>query len=240
MRASSGGVLLSYDATVLVDVPLTYYKLAEVSGTTITDSSGFTNGATLSGGGTVNQAGIFTGNPKSYLFANSGLITSSHGIWATNYLGPLSVECFFNLSSLSVISGLLGDNDSGNWGIEASVATTGALSFRVVMQLPGIAAISALTSTGVVSAGVAYHFVGVWDPAVGITIYLNGSQVAFTASTTNTKMRNPNNQLWAATAVAAADATLHAMSGNLSNVAWYATALSASRAAAHYAARNAP
>lgn len=225
----------TYDAAVLADSPLIYWKLNETSGSSYADSS--PNGNTGTGTGTItqNQAAIF-GSSASALFttANSADVTDASDPYGTSYNGSLTFECFFKLTNLSQQNAIAGKGMSGaDFSMYIRVDTDGTLRSGIVTTSGGDSQHDFASASGLVSSGVAYHIVVRWTSGVGLGVALNGSSAGSPLSFAHTGLRN-----------SAVGPTVGRMitpiycSGNIQNVAWYASALSDARIAAHYAART--
>lgn len=102
---------ISYEAAVLGDNPLAYWKLDELTGSTAIDSVGGFNG-TISGDTSVGSSGAFSGSSSYSFDGNGDYVEISTGTWGGG--SSLTVEAWYNLNSAgstfqSVVSALTAD-----------------------------------------------------------------------------------------------------------------------------------
>ena len=224
----------TWNAAVAADSPIAWYKLDEANfSSPLADSSG--NGYTVNNlggtGPTFGQTPVFAGSVSSVLFTVAGAQVMVSA--APVQTGSFSLECNFNLTNLTQVNALCGwDTDAPGCGARLRVTTTGAIQFDVVYTSPSIAIDTCISTTGVVSAGTAYHCVAKRASGSAMEIWLNGSMVA-TLATTNTGTRNGN-----AFTIGSSGSDGYFCAGKIDELLLYSAALSSTRIGVHYGARN--
>ena len=226
---------MAYDAEVLADSPVHYWKLDETSGTTATDSGSTPSTGTYNGDLVLGEPGLVGERtcPKfdgvdDYVGLNSG----------TNLLGSsqqITIELWFKTADVNVaVPTIL---------FEVGGAGRGAAIYVYNGQLyAGITSSSTYQYvTAAVQSNTTYHVVLLVDgPASTIKLYLNAS-LAGTGSATapsdwggnGSGIGGPNYQIRTHIGTAiGTDATY--FNGWIDEVALYTTLLSESRIAAHY------
>jgi hypothetical protein len=226
--APASRVGTSYDATVLADSPLSFWKCNESSGTTLADSGTGGNPLTLSGTYTLGQTGIGDGEASVNFAGGSASVTP-----AQTLSGSYSIEFWATTTSLAQSGSPAPYTSRGPSGnsldIQFGNSTTtihadigdGSNWLSTAANMSGL---SLATSTW-------YHVVYV-ATSTGFTAYLNGAQKV-TGS-------------WAAATPLAWGTNWHptiggdsqAFSGNVAKVAGYGYALTAAQVLNHYNAQN--
>lgn len=218
----------SYDAQVLVDNPVAYWKLQEVSGTSAADSG--PNGLTGTYMGTpgtnytLGEPPIAAGLGTSVLFNQTvyGYVNIPHNSLFDLSSGSYSMELWINIVVTSGNGEPLAKYGSGDAYRFVFLGTS------LYMFINGSAA---LISSSVFSPGTVYHLVYVSDTAGGNSyLYVNG--VLDTTVSGNTSPSANGSDL----TIGVAGGPVAAANDYISNVALYNTALSSARVAAHYAA----
>lgn len=225
----------AYDAAVLSDTPLAYWKLAETTGTTAADSSGNSYNASYVASPTLASALI-----ASHLNTSCGLngtsqygtiippsplqlgATGSFECWVYPTATPNGGRVFSaGYNGSTSIPWCLGFSTSGTLG-----AATGAYPFfgSYASGWGGVTTTTALVSS------TPYHMVGTVAAGV-MTLYINGTSVG---QVTGISAPSTNAIGLAFGAVLTNTTPSNFFQGNISNCAIYGTALSAARVLAHY------
>lgn len=225
-----GGGASSYDATVMADSPVGYWKLNEVSGTSAADSSGNGYNGTYSGGFTLGQT-IANVSGGVFLNGTSGIITLPAGTnmnvgttwtaegWTvlSSTTGPAAVlveKYTGGTNPVSVALGIAIDNTSGTYyagGFYTGSAWVSAVGGQVV------------------ATGVVCYWAITYDNS-NLRLYINGVLQAVTATSGHLS----SNDGWFIGVNNTGTAGF--LKGCVGNVALYNTTLSAARIRAHYLA----
>jgi hypothetical protein len=156
----------SYSKTVLLDVPMAYYRLDESSGSTAQDISGNALNGTYIGGVTLGTGGALYGDPDTAATFNGS--TGEVSLPTLNFVGlPYSIEAWIKTSSLAATQVF-----AYVQGIFCIIDTTGR--FRL-----GVTGGGAIASTnGTIAVNTWYHLVATYNATTGIsTIYINGVNI---------------------------------------------------------------
>jgi len=220
------GGATGYQATIMADAPLAYYRLGELGGATASDMSGNAYHGTLAGGVTLGAASFMSG---SYAMIFNGTTGKIDGSAATLPSGSAawSLEGWAKFSSISG-SHINTIVSIGSWNANEESAF-------ICVDTSGFAQIGTFganySSTTLIATGGWHHFAGTYDGS-NMRLYVDGVLVlgpqAQTMSLTGTNVcigsRPPpasvGNQL----------------AGSASEIAIYNYVLSPSQIAAHYAA----
>lgn len=215
----------TYDAEVMADSPIAYWRLGDTAGTTA-DETG-THPGTVSGA-TRGQPGALTDGDTSFSFdgVNDRVVVTDH---ADFDLSQLTLEAWVRdrTAGFIVMQGH-GGGSSYSWGLYKE---SGSNFFALYLRTGP----STVKTTGIADPGDGawHHIVGTYDGQI-LRFYLDGSQAAVNDLGTPTALvQNAGN--------VGLSAWVHSSSysyagGDLDEVAVYGSALSASRIAAHYAA----
>ena len=240
------GSVNTYPNIVIADKPLAYYRLnADVNDSSgngyNADNHGVTfsaSGGPLSGG---SGYGIFNGSSNYFNITSSGTPVPKPRNQA-NYLGGVSMECFFKVSSSSQPDGLFNSGVVGN-GADLNSQLPGALSVNSSTQFPA----------PVVRWG-QYHPAAAFTPILNqwtylvivfrgsryIDVYLNGFLAATTADRGGVQ---PDNYLWGPFVVGKGynvTTSTKWFSGDLSEFAIYPYAMDPGQVLTHYNASQNP
>jgi len=214
-----------YGRAVLADNPVAYWPLDEASGaTTSKDISGNAWTMTTAGGPTFGEAGIEnrTGvkldGIDDELKASPAIITND---------SALSVEAWLKVDSPSDLAAVNRGRDinGGYWGATLRLFSN-RVYFGVVTTSSGWQNINANYETPI-ELHKWYHVVGTWQPGVGVTLWLNGTMVGTTPTTTTT-MRD---DVYGWHAGASLVSTMS--SGSVDDVSVYNTVLSQAQIISH-------
>ena len=214
-----------YNAEVVADSPVSYWRLGETSGATAADERGvnpgaYTNGPTLGqasllAADTANKAVGFDGSNDNVKIASSASLAIG---------APLSLEAWIKPTSIPT---------NGNFASVLTKAESYSIQFNgpklefTIMQNGTRRRLQA--PSGAIVAGQTYHVVGTYD---GTTqrLYINGAQVASAAlsgaATTNS---NP-------LVIGSWNGSEEFFKGTIDEVAVYGSTLSTARVNAHYEA----
>jgi hypothetical protein len=214
----------TYDAWILNDSPVAYWKLDETSGTTATDSSGNSNTGTYQGGYTQSSSGVA-------LNGSSGYISTT-----TSYASPntFTIEAWFKTASTSggLIMGLgtTQTGSSGSYDRHIYMTTAGKLTFGVDAG----AGQTTIASTLAFNDNVWHHTVASLSGA-GMALYVDGALVAQNTSKTTGqaltgywRIGYNNIGSWPNSP------TSYFLNGSFRRVAVYTAALTAKQVYAHY------
>ena len=212
-----------YNAAVVADSPVSYWRLGEASGTAAADERGANPGAyanspalgqaSLLATDATNTAVNFDGTNDNVRIANSATLGLS---------SPLSLEAWIKPASLPT---------SGSFASILTKAESYSLQFNgprlefTIIQNGTRRRLQA--PSGAIVAGQAYHVVGTYDGATQ-RLYVNGTQVASAALTGPASAGG--NPLY----VGSWDGSHEFFKGTIDEVAVYGSTLSAARVGAHY------
>lgn len=218
---------VNYDAVVLADAPVAYWKLNETSGTAMVDSSGNSRDGTYSGGVTFNQRiGNLSGAVR--LDGVSGHATVPYGSWM-DFTTGWTVECWIQPAGFGV-------------GLITRAWTTGQpIQYAIMLRSGSGSTLSGFgggkytssawdlvstTANGAIFS--VFHVVATFDGTT-IILYVNGFKIGAIARTGFATAPQP--------LYIGADWSLTSnsfLNGLISSCALYSTALSESRVIAHY------
>lgn len=236
-RTASDGVnqwsaaVATCSSEVLADSPLYYYKLAETSGTTVTDSSGGNRNGVYQGGGFTYNVTATPCTGKGVTFNGSTAYIST----PTQLSSPntFTLETWFRTvtSTGGILIGFATNQTgtSGQYDRQIWMRNDGKLSFGVYNGGTQV-----LTSPFALNDGAWHHVVATMSGA-GMRLYVDKSSVG---SNTNTA-GEPHTGYWRVgwtnmDSGWPGNSTSAYFAGTLTQTAIYQTALSATRIAAHY------
>ncbi|HUT37560.1 MAG TPA: LamG-like jellyroll fold domain-containing protein [Planctomycetota bacterium] len=234
---ASGGL---YDAAVLADNPIRYYRLGEASGTTALDSSSYAANGTYNNlaAGDYGKPGAILGNPDTSVWLNgSNATVTAPDAAALDLIGDITIEFWYRKTAEAndwqriVGKGATAAGPSRrNYGVWEENGAAGHILFQEYDSSGG----SVLNFVSNTSIGL-----DVWTHVVATvsgnaaTIYINGNPDA-TATRTGTPGAN-SDLLY----IGYGEQHDH-FPGYVDEVAIYNYALSETRVQAHYAARLEP
>lgn len=222
-----GGGGSAYDAAVLADAPLGYWKFDETSGTSALDSSGNSRTLTITGNVTLGAAAVMPSGSASYDFRGAG--TNDSYLIRAN-------ESWMNVASFAVTAWIRPDAVTSYRGIWSKDGGTRGPSFYVKdgkLDLNNGAA--DFTGTSTLSTATAYFAAMTYDSSSStLKLYINGS---LDKTTTSVSANNTTTNAFVVGASKAGGASLALpFDGRMSHLAYFGSALSDSQIAAHFAA----
>lgn len=219
-EASATPAGATYDATVLSDSPVLFWKLNETSGTSAVDhgSGGYTG--TYQGGYTLGETGIGDGETSVLFDGSSGNVTVASGSGPQPATGSIEIWGYWNGSAEGT---LMGDT-TGRAPYLSLSSSTGTPDFGGYSNTNGAADCQ---GPAPISADAWHHFVGTYDGTT-LRLYLDGALDATLA------WAGPFS--YATNAIMAAAGSFGYFGGKLAKMAVYDTVLSAARVLAHYEA----
>ena len=225
---------MAYSTTILAESSLvSYWQLAETSGTSAADSKG-TNTGTYTGGYTLGQMPPATSMSGAVLFnGTSGYVLVKSGLIIGN-LANASIEAWIKSTSSAGQAIYCERPASGNdiWKLVLSSSSDpGGIAGRAeFVHRDDAGTLNWFAASTTINNG-AWHHVVLTKAGTALVLYVDGVQVnSGTMSGTDT-MTNAGIQ--SRIGADQADATVY-FSGTISNVAVYNAALSASAVLAHY------
>lgn len=228
-----------YQAEVLKDLPLSYYRMAALTGSSEADLGSLAATATINNTPTLGVPGATgDGNTAMTFVAASTQYVSAPDVdgYSIGTTGNLTVECFASWAAspgaTQCIVSKAGAGSQFEWGWQLN--SSGKLIF-VVWTLAGAVAV-AQTLPGSPAAGVLHHLAASiknnGDGTTQVRCLLDGVAVS-TASFTTASIGNGTALLTVATRWA----NDQYFDGTVDEVAIYGTPLSDTRIATHYASR---
>lgn len=218
-----------YRQTVLQDGPIAYWRLGELSGTSIVDQQALASG-TIGGSYTLGRAGaIAASNSASINFFGGGGSVSLPNVAALNLnASDCSFEAWIQttLASLAHIVGGYTTPSNFGYGFAVGALGTGHVSYWSGGNNGG----NWYESASAVNDGTWKHVV-VTVTASTTTIFINGAQ-----DTSKSDDLRPTNYAGTRTLASRSDGLSYVWAGSLQDVAIYNFALSAARVKAHYQA----
>jgi len=212
----------TYQATVLADNPIAYYRLGEPSGFPVAaDSSGSHYTGTYENFPVLGEPGLIADTSNTAVdFATGDVVIPNFA--SLNFVSvPFTVEAWINVAGFSSQNIRVFDKaDAGHplgYGFDVgsnNVRLLGSINYAPTVDL---------------SVGVTYYIVGVSDGEGTGSIYVNGALIASGPYASAEPYRN------VAHIAVASNGTAH-FNGIIDEVAVYNYALSADRIAAHYEA----
>ena len=163
---------MSYTSEVLVDAPVVYYRLGEITGIAAADGGSGTNvPGTYTGGYTLGRPSL--SGDADYcveLDGTSGYVVSNSYNAKFNMSGSMSLEAIVSFSSLATM-GIV--SREGQYRLD----TVGGRVRFTVWDLAGASILREVLSNSNLNDLLIYHVVGVVNGAV-ITLYVNGTAQA--------------------------------------------------------------
>lgn len=215
-----------YDLAVLADSPLVYWKMAEVGGTSVADSSGNARTGTMSAT-IVPAASLVRGQARGNAFTNDAM-TIADATWQDQT--SRTVEIWMKTTdTASPAKGLAcRDNAAGNrhWDLHLTETVTGRITWTGWVTNTRFDVDSTATTY---ADGNIHHIVGTYDGTT-MRLYIDGVEAA-TPVTQAGLNSNVTSQIRVG-----GHTGLTGVTGTLQSFAYYGTALSSARIAAHYAA----
>ena len=219
---------MSYDATVLADSPLLYYRCNDASGN-LSDASGNSNTGTVTPTVSYSQAALTPYLAASSISCDSSGYATSGATWAANLV---TVEAWINLNATDLATSV---SLIGNWW--GPVQSSGGFDLTIEDGTPKFYyGARTLNGASALTAGL-YHIVGVWD-GTNAYLYINGAQNATSSLTPVGNVYTPNSAspyIYVGS-IYTVGGIGYQSSSDISNVALYPTGLSAARVHAHYQA----
>jgi hypothetical protein len=238
--ASPVAASATYPTTVLTDSPAAYWRLAERSGTVVTDATGRGYTGTITGSVALGAPGAITGLPDTAMTFSGGSIGTS---FVQSSITAYSEEVWINTTSTAPYGVVFADRgaDGSGHSISLYIGRTGGqhggpgqVSFELDTNNREIGQ----TSLQAINDGHWHHVVGVWSAPAGTTLdpsqfqlYIDGQLAPTTASESNGCGCTPASPLSGNGGV---QIGLFGFAGQLAEMAIYTTALPAARVAAHY------
>src|SRR5262245_55976417 len=222
----------AYSDKVIADGAVAYWRLNETSGTTAVDVIGGNNG-TISGGVTLNQGGATVDGDKAMAFdGTTGKINVATGAYQTFGTGPLTVECWVRLISITTGVAAFVDMKGNGSGAAGPALLADSTSFYFRMNT-GATQVVANGAAAAITDGQWRHLVGVLSRGPDeLRLYLNGAliggPVTFSAGANVSSTQG--------TGIGTDSAgSVWFLNGAMDDVAVYPTALTAAQIQAHYA-----
>lgn len=212
-------------------VPDAWWRCADLSGTTLTDSSGNGHSAALTGSEyALAQASITTPRDGASLLSGTGV---SNGIATATGYRPVfaagTIELWFKPTALNSVLNTRIFTIGADAGAQTfKVGPHSGAANRMTAQLIGSVNVTVVTATGGIAVGTTYHVVAVYT-GTQLRIYLNGQLIQSAACTAGTITPTADTKFLANTSVANNNV------GNWQDVAFYARALQPWEVRTHYA-----
>lgn len=209
----------SYPSVVLGDAPLSYWPLAETSGTTAADVADANTG-TYTAGYTINQSGPGPGLGGVLLNGTTGYVACGNAA-NTNLSRSFSLEAWINTTSTTTMQGIV-SHGSQSWYMRVNNGYLDFLKSQVTDVLNGKI---------LVADGHWHHVVATVDASGNVSLYVDGyldvtvaaSGTTYTSSWTLTIGRDTNG----------AGNAVDFFQGTLSNVAFYNSVLTPTQVLTH-------
>lgn len=215
-----------YAYAVMQDVPLNYYRLGEVSGSTANDGSGNGHSGTINGGVTLGTTGlIFNDTNTAMTFNGSAGYISLPTTGLPTGASAWSVEAWCKITSIPSA----GTYSMASWGTTSSLQMTAISLFSngsTAQFLCDLGGGNHAAGPFTVAINATYHVVGTYD-GTNLRLYVNGTLAAGPTAFA------PNIALAYAT-IGSESSSFDFFPGIIDEVAFYSTALSQARITAHY------
>jgi len=230
---ASGVTSSAYVSAVMADTPLFYGRMGDLSGLTMTDSSGNAHNGSYASGITLGATGLVAGDTDTAVdFDGTHDATVPNGSWMN--VSTFSVDLLFFADTLqaSSFNFLVSREANGTIGPFWFAVQNRKLTFS--LWTGGSASPTSITGTTTLSTGTKYHVGCTYDGA-NMKVFLNGTQDG-----TGAKTGTPNSTSEVLHIGAWYQNTSHVnglyFDGRIDEVALYGSALSGTRMAAHAAA----
>jgi lysophospholipase L1-like esterase len=217
---------ITYQATVLSDHPVAYFRLGEPNGTTAADSSGNKNNGTYLGTVAYGQPSLIYSDSSDTAIGFNGTNTAvaANGA-AFDFTNSMTVEAWIHPTSLPT---------PGNY---ASVITKNGGPYSLLLSGSQVLFMTSsggswrfcTSPTGSITAGQTYYLVGTYNESAE-NFYINGQQVCSIAATGTIDTAS------SALVIGSWDTTVLFFNGTIDEVAVYNSVLSPDRIQAHYQA----
>src|SRR5215831_11514823 len=224
---------MSYSSTVLAESSLvSYWQLAETSGTSAADSKG-TNTGTYTGGYTLAQTppGL-SGQVSGAVLLNgtTGCIVDGSPA-GLNLNRNFSLECWFKLTAGATTTGGLISHGYQSYYLRAAYVSGTNFNLQALQSNVG----GLLGSSTNLTPGNWYYAVCTVDAAGAVKLYING---VLDASGTMSATLSATYSVTLGRDTNGSGVAIEFLNGTLSNCAIYNTALSAAQVTAHYNAAS--
>lgn len=221
-----------YDQEVLADSPVSYWKLDETSGTTVTDSVGSNHGTYA--GATLNQAPLINARSSVLFSGSSSGITIPYAASLSFINTAFSLGCWVKTTQAVAVRLFDKSTSGSNWPeYWIYMNASGTVTAEVRSSNADTPKVSA-TTTVTVNDGMRHRVFAAFVPSGTLKIYIDGVE---RASVTHALTSSYNN---GSPLYIARRSTADYLAGNMDEVDLYASALSAARVLAHYNAGIAP
>jgi hypothetical protein len=224
---------VSYSSTVLADSPLAYYRLGDLSGATMTDSSGSARNGSYQNAPTLGAAGALTGDTDKSVTFNGGTQFCDVPYAAWMNVAAMTVEAWVKTTDTTNYKSIW-DRDSTNSTqrvFQFRKENTNKLGFIIIAG-----ANPSVVSSRTISDGNWHHVACTYDGA-NLRLYVDGAADGVTATTQALTQPTATN-LRLAVNLSVSGGTAY-WNGGIDEAAFYGTALSATRIQAHYNAGTA-
>lgn len=232
-------ILTPYANAVLVDAPIGYWRLGELSGTTAADSGSGNHAGTYTGGCALGQNdGITDVGQAAVLFDGTSGYVDMGNVSALKCTGAFSLEAWFSTTSAAFRELVAQADETGTTGGYVLRLTSGGKIRFILVSSTGVSLFS-VTTTLSYNDGNLHHVAATWDGttnANGVTIYIDGLSVITGTASAGTP-GTPAVPFRIAAGGNSLTATLP-WQGVADEVAFYSGALSSARVAAHFAAAS--
>lgn len=234
--AAAGATASGYEAEVLADSPLLYWRLGESSGTTAADNSGNGRDGTYVGSPTLGSTSLLASDADTCVdiaTPSSQRVEIGYGSWVN--VADLTVELWANFDDVSGALRII----TSRWNL---ISTWLQFNMQIAS---GVLKWEVHTSTGTktvtgpsLSNSTTYHLVGVFDSAANESrLYVNKTE--YKVSTTGTLSTSTNVNSWVDINGIRGDSSggwtgAYPMDGRVDEFAFYDSALSSTRISAHY------
>lgn len=216
---------MAYSDVVLADSPLAFYRLGDASGSALTDSSGNARNGTYSTTNVTYAAPSLTAITPGITLASGGNALIADATWQ-NTGAAITVEAWIKPSGTGGRTVFAKDN-TGSTG--TSAWRLGVNTANQVQFLFWHSALTTVTGTTTLQAGVWYHIAGTYSVASGNAIvYVNG-----VAETTIGGKTGSITSIVRDVYIGRLAGGSELYTGSIDEVALYGTALSAARVLAH-------
>lgn len=212
----------AYAATVLADAPSGYWRLGEPSGTSAADASGFARTGTYTGGYTLAAAGALAGDADTAVLLNGTTGWVSVPATGLKPTAAVTLEAWVYFAAVADVSTnpiVLTQDATGNY--------LRLLSGAVPLASIRVGGVQSTIQSTALAAGW-HHIAATWATGDRLRLYVNGVQVAQSASTIAGTLDSSGSII----EIGRFSASLY-FKGRVDEAAIYPTALSAARVLAH-------
>lgn len=170
-----------YSQAILADQPVAYYRLDEISGTAVNDSSGNSYNGTINGAVTMNQQGaLVNDSDAAMLFDGSTAYLSLSSALKTDGWTAFSLESWIKLTNNTftgnpcVMANDYPNSDHDGFQLFLAPASDGHAGYFAVAN--GTTTTQIQFGSGVLNANTWIHLVATYNGST-IQVYVNGAQV---------------------------------------------------------------